>query len=96
MKTIDLIVVPVLIVLLVFFFFGMYLNATVSPDEAAAEVLFKERITTGGIDEMRSLQYFRDVNTGLCFARTGLGRNATMANVDCTGLEDVLTLINND
>ena len=93
MRNSNLIVVPVLIV---FFLLGLYLIDTASPDEAAAEVLFKERITTDGIDEMRSLQYFRDVNTGLCFARTGLGRNATMANVDCTGLEDVLTLINND
>jgi hypothetical protein len=93
MRTSDLIVVPVLIG---FFGLGLYLIDTASPDEATAEVVFNERITTDRIAEMRSLQYFRDVNTGLCFARTGLGRNATMANVDCTGLEDVLTLINND
>ena len=96
MKTIDLIVVPVLIG---FFGLGLLLDNyidTASPDEATAEVVFNERITTDRIAEMRSLQYFRDVNTGLCFARTGLGRNATMANVDCTGLEDVLTLINSD
>jgi hypothetical protein len=93
MRNSDLIVI---LGLLGFFGLGMYLNATASPDEAAAEVVFKERITTDRIDEMRRLQYFRDVNTGLCFARTGLGRDATMANVDCTGLEDVLTLINSD
>lgn len=57
---------------------------------------WQQRAIKYQLEDMRSLNYFQDTVTGLCFAVTGAGNSSAIANVDCTGLEDVLVELNKE